>query len=387
MISLERREMRTAAVPSWLVGTISIPLALVAGAALLWSTGQNPYNVYEEIITTAFGSTEALSATLVSMTPLLLTGLCAAVAFRMNLFNIGGEGQLYVGAIAGAGAGLALHGGGRFIVIVSMVLAGAGGGILWVAIPAVLKTALNVNEILSSLMLNYVAGLLMLYLIFDSRSYWRDVSSPGAQTFPHGKILDTSAWWPQLEVGGVTFPFGLLVGVGASVILYVLLRSTRFGFRIRVISDSPGAAAYAGFRVGSTTVLVMLLSGALAGLAGASQVGDFSHILDPEGVQLEMYGYTGIIVAALARYSPLGCVIPAFLLGGLNNAALQLQGPTFPVGLTGTLEGVILACVVGTEFLGRYSIRLKRREGEARGKDPNGASGGGARSRTDAMPS
>jgi len=136
------------------------------------------------------------------------------------------------------------------------------------------------------------------------------------------------------------------------------VRSSRFGFRLRVIADSPAVGRYAGMRTKRSLVTVMLISGGLAGLAGASQVGDFSHLIDPKGLQQASYGYTGIVVAALARYNPLGVIVAAIFLGALTNAGFKLQGPDFPLGLVGTLEGIILFCVLGGETLRRYRLRI-----------------------------
>lgn len=130
---------------------------------------------------------------------------------------------------------------------------------------------------------------------------------------------------------------------------------------MRVVGDSPAAADYAGIRTKRRILIVMAISGAIAGLGGASQIGDFGHVLDPRGLQQAGYGYTGIVVAALSLYDPLAVILVAFLLGALTNAGFSLQGPTFPPGLVGIMEGIILFCVLGGELLVRYRIRLARR--------------------------
>ena len=130
----------------------------------------------------------------------------------------------------------------------------------------------------------------------------------------------------------ITVPFGMVVGVGTAVAIWVLYRETRFGFEVRVISDSPAAAQYGGMNTTRKIVVVMVLAGGLAGLGGASQVGDFSHLLDPYGLPQSVYGYTGIVVAALSANSPLGVVLSAFLLGGLSNAGIQLARTRLPAG-------------------------------------------------------
>jgi len=283
----------------------------------------------------------------------------------MNLFNIGGEGQLYFGAIGSSGAGLLLAGQSAPVLIAAMMIAGFAAGAAWALIPGFLRAYLSTNEIITSLMLNYVAGLILTYLIFDSHSYWRDTTSASAAVFPVGKALPDAANWPTLG-SSVVLPFGLLVGIGAAALLWALYSRTRFGFEVQVMSDSPRAARYSGMRTRRKILAVMALSGALAGLGGASQVGDFLHTLDadPKGLRAYGYGYTGIVVAALARYNPFAVVLVAFLLGGLQNAGSALQGPDFPSGLVGVMEGMILFTTLGGELLIRYRVRLQRKRSE-----------------------
>ena len=280
----------------------------------------------------------------------------------MNLFNIGGEGQLYFGAIAATAAGLLLSGQSATVLIVAMMAAGIAAGAAWALIPGILKAYLSTNEIITSLMLNYVAGLFLTYLIFDSHSYWRDTTSASAAVFPVGKTLPDAANWPTFG-SSVVVPLGFVIGIVAAILLWVLYSRTRFGFEVQVMSDSPRAARYSGMRTRRKILAVMALSGALAGLGGASQVGDFSHVLDadPNGLRAYGYGYTGIVVAALARYNPFAVVLVAFLLGGLQNAGSALQGPDFPSGLVGVMEGMILFTALGGELLVRYRIRVGRR--------------------------
>ena len=366
MIRLERRLQQ----PRWL--SIAVPLGSVAvafavSAILLAATGHNPAQTFGKLFTEAFLSTSALSATLTTATPLAFTGLAAAAAFRMRLFNIGGEGQLYAGAIASMAAGLALGGVSGPLAIFLMVLAGCAGGALWALIPGLLRAFLSTNEIIVSLMLNYVAGLILNFLIFDSFSYWRDTSTADARVFPQGRMLDADAMWPALHLGSVTVPLGLLLGIGGAIGLAGLYNRTRFGFEVRVLADSERAATYSGIRVRRSILAVMAISGAIAGLGGASQSGDFRYSLDPRGLGQAGYGYAGIVVAALGRYNPYLVVLLAFLLGGLQNAGYALQGADFPSGLVGVIQGVILFCALGGELFVRYRPRLVRRGGARAG--------------------
>ena len=355
MLRLERR----VDVPrwwTWAVPVASVLAAMVLGAVLIVSSGNDPLDVYRRIFESAVLGSGSLSGTVVAATPLLFTGLAAAAAFRMGVFNIGGEGQFIIGAIAGSGVALRFGESMGAGVIPLMIVAAAVAGALWAAIAGALRAWFKTNEIITSLMLNYIALNIGDYLIFNSESSWRLLEGSG-RMFPQGKPIDTSAEWPFSHVEPVDFPFGFWLGVIIAIVVWVLYRRTRFGFEVKVIADSPSAATYAGMRARRTIVSVMALSGALAGIGGASDIGDTRHVFDPKGLRQSGYGYTGIVVAALARLNPVAVVPVALLMGGLNNAGRALQGRDFPAGLVGTLQGLILFCALGGEILARYRVR------------------------------
>jgi general nucleoside transport system permease protein len=350
--------------PWWLVvvvPVVSIVVAFALAAIIFAATGHEPFDQFRRLFDAAFVGKGALSDTVVAATPLIFTGLAAAVAFRMNLFNIGGEGQLYAGAITGATIGLLLAGAPSPFVVAMMMLAGAAGGALLSAIPGFLRAYLSTNEIIISLMLNYVVGIVLDYLIFSSHSYLRDTEGFEANVFPQGKILSREATWSSWTVGELLVPLGFLVAIVLAFAVWALYARTRFGFEVQVIGDSARAGRYAGMRTRRKILAVMCLSGAIAGIGGASQTGDFRHQLDPRGLQQANYGYTGIVIAALARYNPIGVVFIAFLLGGLRNAGFTLQGADFPAGLVGVMQGLILFCALGGELFVRYRVRFARR--------------------------
>ncbi len=367
MIRIERR----LTTPRWLpvaVPVVSIVGALVISGIVVVATGHDPIATEGRLFERGFFAGGALSGALVTATPLLLTGLAAAAAFRMLIWNIGAEGQLYLGAIAASGMGLFLRDQPGAVILPAMIVAGLIAGAAWAAIPGILRAYFRTNEIITSLMLNYVAGLVLTYLIFDSQSYWRDLSTLFSRRFPQGKYLPDPASWPGLPIDfspaiAVTIPFGFFLGIAAATVVWFVYRSTIFGFEARVIGDAPAAARYAGIRTPRKIVAVMGISGALAGLGGASEIGDFRHVLDPRGLQQAGFGYAGIVVAALARLNPFAVVLVAVLLGGLSNAGFSLQGPDFPAGLVGTLQGTILFCALAGELLVRYRVRFRRRTG------------------------
>ncbi|CAB4536588.1 unannotated protein [freshwater metagenome] len=347
---------------NWVVPLASLVAALILGALVLWITGKNPFDVYQRIFERGFAGKRAFSGALEMATPLAFTGLCAAVAFRMGLVNIGGEGQFYMGAVGASYVGISLGGSPTAITITLMCLGGMVFGSVYAAIVGVLRARFNTNEIITSLMMNYLAAIFLNYLIFNSKSFWRDPDSP---QFPKGKTLNARADWNTYSIFGINLPIAFLIAILAGSAVWVLYKRTRFGFEVGVLADSPKAARYAGIRTTSTIVIVMALSGALAGLGGAADVGNFRGLLDAKGIQMAGYGYTGIVVAALARRNPLVTVVVAIFIGGLTKAGYALQGPDFPSGLVGTLQGLILFTAVAGEILIKYRVRTTPRRSEA----------------------
>ena len=363
-VRLERRLEQPRSL-NWAVPLMSLVAALVLGAIVLKLTGKDPLDVYHRIFERGFAGKRAMAGSLKTATPFVFTGLCAAVAFRMGLINIGGEGQFYMGAVGAAWAGIVFDNVPTGVAVVMMCLAGMLFGGAYATIVGVLRARFNTNEIITSLMMNYLASILLSYLIFNSTSFWRDPNSP---QFPAGKPIGARTKWNYFEIIGVKIPLGFIIGIIAASAVWVLYKRTRFGFEVSVIADSPKAARYAGIRTTSTIVLVLALSGALAGLAGAADVGNFRYLLDAKGLPMSGYGYTGIVVAALARLNPATTVVVAFLMGGLTNAGFALQGPDFPSGLVGTLQGLILFTAVAGEILVKYRIRTNPRRSASVGR-------------------
>ncbi|TML71319.1 MAG: ABC transporter permease [Actinobacteria bacterium] len=233
--------------PWWLglaipVGSLAVAFGIMA--IVLAATGHDPGHTYRTVVDAGFTGNGALSATFLSATPILFTGLAAAAAFRMQLFNIGAEGQLYLGAVGGSWIALQLGdrgAGSTFVYVVAMCAAAAALGAAWALIPGVLRAFAHTNEIITSLMLNYVAAYLITYVIFDSSSYWRDISTLQARSFPQGKPMPDASEWPTFGTS-VVVPLGFLVGLAAAFVLWVLYSRTRFGFEVSVIADSPRAA-------------------------------------------------------------------------------------------------------------------------------------------------
>lgn len=342
----------------------SVAAAGVIGAVLLLAAGHDPVEAYREVIESGFGSDLAWARTLISATPLILTAVAAAVAFRMRLWNIGGEGQLYLGAIAASGVALALGDGVAPVLgVVLSLAAGVAAGALWAALAALPRAYLRTDEVISTLMLNFIALYLMNYLIFGSVSFWRDKER---LSFPSGRLIPEVAELPRIWL---RLHVGILIAVAVALLLWWLLRSSRWGFDLRVIGDSPRAALYAGMRVARRVVSVLVVSGAVAGLAGAVLITGSTQALRPSGIAVGL-GYTGIVIAAVSRLNPLATVPISILIAGLLNAGTSLQVLGVPSDLVVLLQGLALLLVAAAEFFLTNRVRLAARsapvaEGEA----------------------
>ncbi len=342
-------------VPRWMsyaVPVVSVLVALLLGAILFAAAGVNPLQAYGTILSGAFASVDGLTGTLVKAIPLILCGLGVAIAFRTLLWNIGAEGQLFMGAFAAAGVALfLLPKAPPIILIPAMLLAGILAGALWGFIPGVLKALLGVNEIITSLMLNYVAILWVDYLIYGP---WKDPQGwgfPGTAPFP-------AALFPRLP--GTRVHLGLALGILAAGLLALALQRTRWGYETRVIGENQRAARYAGISLVKNILLVMLISGGLAGLAGASELCGLSMPRLQMGLS-PGYGYTAIIVAWLARLNPWAILLVAFLFAGLLVGGDRVQiAMHLPRATAYILQGIILFAVLGGELFVRYRVRIVR---------------------------
>ncbi len=341
--------------PRWMtygVPIASLLVALVLGAVLFAIAGVNPLEAYRTMLAGAFTSARGLEGTIVKAIPLILTGLAVAIAFRTVLWNIGAEGQLYMGAFAATGVALYLLPKAPPIVLIpATLLAGFAAGALWGLIPGTLKAFLGVSEIITSLMLNYVAILWTDYLIYGP---WKDPQGygfPGTAPFP-------AAQFPRIP--GTKIHLGLLLGVLVAGLLVLILQRTRWGYEIRVIGENPKAARYAGIDMVKNIVLVMLLSGGLAGIAGVSELAGLSVPRLQKGLS-PGYGYTAIIIAWLARLNPWAVILVAFLFAGLLVGGDRVQIMMhLPRATAYVLQGIVLFAVLGGELFTRYRIRIVR---------------------------
>jgi general nucleoside transport system permease protein len=351
--------------PAWwfppLVSLGAIVVALILGGGVIAAIGGDPWATYVHITRQSFGSWGVLSDTIVQATPLILVGLACAVAFRMRLWNIGAEGQFFLGAL-GASAVVLIPvlpaETSPWIMIPTMMVAGIAAGAVWGFIPGFLKAKLKVNEVITTLMMNYIAFEFVRYFVFGP---WSDSG------FQMSRIFPRTAWLPRLSDYAVQFPalrgmtthLGLVFGLLAAVVVWLILYRSRWGYEIRLTGDNPQSAHYAGVNTTRNIILVMMFSGALAGLAGMSQISGVVHRL--QDAISPGYGFTGIIIAWLAKLNPFMVVVVSVLFGALLLAGRQIQ----PSGIPKMIQGILLVSLIASDFLLRYRVRLERVEEEA----------------------
>jgi len=354
-----RLEPRTAT-SHWMRYTsplIAAVLTIVTGILLFSALGRDPlealYVFFIKPLTTTYGVAEwALKAT-----PLLLCAIGLSIGFRGNVWNIGAEGQLTVGAIAGGGVALAFYGDEGPWLLPLMVVAGGLGGMVWGAIPAILKNRFNANEILTSLMLTYVAIQILGYLVHGP---WRD---PEGFNFPQTRIFGAEGEMPLL-LAGTRLHAGALLALAATAAVWIYMARTFSGFQISVVGQAPAAAAYAGYSRAKVVMLSFLISGGLAGLAGIAEVAGTINQLQP--IISPGYGFAAIIVAFLGRLHPFGVLLASLLMSlmYLGGESLQMS-LNLPPAVTGVFQGLLLFYVLGSDVLIRYRLRIARSAAEA----------------------
>ena len=354
MLKLEARPQ-----PSnfWSYGSplLALLVTVVIGVILFAALGKDPIRGLEMFFWQPIRNAYALGELMVKATPLLIIALGLAVCFRSNVWNIGAEGQYIIGAVfAGGVALLADKGTGGWIVI-PVVLAGVVGGMLWAALTALLRDRFNANEILVSLMLVYVAALVLSYLVGGP---WKD---PAGFNFPQTKTFDISTRIPRLFEGS-RLSIGLVfavIGVGA---MWVFLFRTRAGFAQQVGGLAPAAARYAGFSSRQALWTALMISGGAAGLAGALEVagpiGQLSTYV-PAG-----YGFAAIIVAYVGRLHPVGMVFSAILMSMFYIGGEMAQSRLgLTKSLTGVFQGLLLFSLLACDTLVNYRLTLSRKGG------------------------
>ena len=350
MIALIKRPEHSQAMV-YLSPLIALVLTLLSGIFLFRIMGVAPldalYAFFVDPITTKYGWAELG----VKATPLILIGVALSVGFRAGVWNIGAEGQLTLGAVCGGGVALWLYQVDSVFVLPLMIVCGVLGGMAWAAIPALLKTKFNVNEILTSLMLTYVATLFLSFLIHGA---WRD---PDGFNFPESRIFHDAATLPVIWQG-TRLHLGWVFALGAVAAVWVLMSRTIIGFQIKVIGQAPDAGRHAGFSVNRMIWFCLMLGGGMAGMAGlfevAGPIGQLLPNISPG------YGFTAIIVAFVGRLHPFGvlCAALVMALSYLGGESAQIT-MNLPLAVTGVFQGMLLFFLLACDVLITYRIRLK----------------------------
>lgn len=334
--------------------------ALAIGAVMLLILGASPIEAYKAMFDGAFGNPNAIAETLVKAAPLLLIGLGICIAFRGSMINIGGEGQMIIGAIAAISVGVNLKDWPGWMVIILAFLAGFLGGGIWGMIPGVLKAYFNVNEILSTIMMNAIAVQTMNFLL-------RGPMIDPAQAELASKIPQTARlvdayrlprWVPT------RLHLGVLIAVILAFLVYILLWRTTLGYRIRAVGQNPDASRYAGINVKRYMVLALLLSGAFAGLAGATQVFGVNYRMITDGSATGFTGsagFNGIVAALFGQLHPIGTIPASIFFGALLVGANKMQRVVqVPAALIIALNGLVVVFVVSSEIIRRRRHRTRQ---------------------------
>jgi len=328
---------------------IAVVLTLASGYLLFSLLGKDPVQAFQVFFVKPVETRYGVGELLLKATPLILCATGLALGFRANVWNIGAEGQLVIGAIVGGGVALHFSEAQGSWLLPLMLLGGMAGGMAWATIPALLRTRFHTNEILVSLMLVYVARLLLSYLVHGP---WRD---PAGYNFPQSRMFQDAALLPVLADGIRTnwaFVFALLL----AALSWVFAEKTFAGFRLKVSGLAPGAASYAGFSEKRNIWLTLLISGATAGLAGIAEVAGPIGQLQPS--VSPGYGFAAIIVAFVGRLHPLGVVLASLLMSllyiGGETAQIQMS---LPAAVTGVFQGMLLFFLLAADLFIQFRIK------------------------------
>jgi len=336
---------------------LALLLTLLTSALLFAILGRDPAVALYTFFVKPLTSPGSLPELLVKASPLVLIGTGLSLGFRANVWNIGAEGQYTLGALAGGGLALWFYDSSSALVLPAMILAGALGGMAWAAIPAWLRTRFNASEILTSLMLTYVAQLILIYLVTGP---WRD---PEGYGFPQSRMFSDAATMPIL-FAGTRLHLGVLIALAVVLAGWGLLGKSLLGFQLKVVGQAPRAARYAGFSDTGLIWLSMLLGGGLAGVAGlfevAGPVGQLTPQISPG------YGFTAIIVAFLGRLHPVGVLFASLLLAlsYLGGEAAQID-LGLPSAVTSIFQGILLFFLLGCDILILYRVKSGRQPARA----------------------
>lgn len=354
-------EERSDIPPKWLSPLLTIGALVVAfilAGILIAAVGGDPLYTFSRMWKAAFGTWFSISDSVTKAIPLIFCGTACALAFHMKIWNIGAEGQFFLGAFGASLVVLAPivpKGSSAWVYIPAMMISGMIFGALWGFIPGFLKAKLGLNEIISTLMLNYIAVAWNNFFLYGKWSYQGFQMS---EKFPQSALLlrlsDIAKAYKIKAIQGMALHLGIIFAIVTAIILYLIIYKSKWGYEIKLTGNNSKAANYAGVNIVRNTILVMILSGAIAGLAGATEISGvvkrFQGSISPG------YGNTGIIIAWLAKLNPLLTIPVSIFFGGLIIAGREIQ----PSGIPKMMQGIILVCLIGFDFFLHYRVRFTR---------------------------
>ncbi|MFH1939915.1 MAG: ABC transporter permease [bacterium] len=353
---------------------IAVIFALLVGAVVIMLIGENPIFVYKTLFSNAIGNRDGWGNVLFRATPLIFTGLAVAFAFRCGLFNIGGEGQMYIGTFLATWVGFTFTNLPAFILIPLCILTAAAGGALWAAVPGILKAKTGVHEVIVTIMMNWIAASFTFFLVLKFKAPPTEamVAAGVKQMIPHTREIAEAArlprLYPILQSLNIDFPaynqvnVSFFIAIGVAILAYYILWKTNLGYEIRAVGYSPLAAEYGGISVAKNIILAMMISGAFAGLVGTNEVMGFKYKWRQE--LFTGLGFNGIAVALLGKNHPLGVVLAAILFGILNYGGAIVNIFTegrIPRELIMVLQAVIVIFVVISDEVVKRLIRQRRK--------------------------
>ncbi len=332
---------------------LAVLLALLLSSGLILAVGSQPTVAFQALIVGAFGNKNSLAETLLKATPLLLAGLGMCVAFKTRIWNIGAEGQLYIGALATTVVGVYVPFPSSILAIPALMLVSFLAGGCWAAIPGWLKGQFGVSEIITTIMMNYIAIFLISYAVHHPL---RDHQGYLPQSLPLAK----AASLPVL-LAKTRLHLGIVLGIIGALILHFIFVKTTLGYQMRVIGHNPLAGKYGGMNVGRIILISMIISGGFAGIAGMGEIAGVHHRL-LENIS-PGYGYTAIVVALLSYLHPLFVVIASILFAGLMVGADSMQRMAgLPAALVYVVQGLVVLFVLGSEYFVRRRLQMLKKE-------------------------
>jgi len=354
------KALRIAAVP-----LVSVLLAMAIGSVIIWLSGFDPIAAFRALFQGALGGQRQISETIIRATPLIFTGLAVGFGFRASLFNIGAEGQFIMGSLGAAWLGLLLAGLPTPVAIPLILIGAALFGAAWAFIPALLKAKVGAHEVITTMMFSWIGLYLSSWIVSGP------LKEPGS--IPQTTMLSSNVWLPSFDrlIPGlipVRAHLGFVVAVLLAIVVLLVLRRTTLGYSVRAVGLNPGAAENAGISIARTTVYALCISGALAGLAGASEVLGTNHRMFDQVSAGSGFGFTGIAVALLAKNHPIGVIFAALLFGILQAGAGTMQLETgISVLIVQIIQGLVIFFVAAETIVTwfvkrRQKLKLEREE-------------------------